>query len=125
MDVNPSPWQIALARTEGALPFLSPELAQVLAMRSLRRLWAVHVRDFPFDGMGLEHNPGIEAAELMRSWYADERRDFLSWVARKGAPPLAGAARAAMAAKGVTERFTAAYDDAEVALARLDVTRHN
>ena len=86
MVAPPSPWQIALARIEGALTFLSPELAEVLAMRSLRRLWAVLVRDFPFDAMGLEHNPGIEAAELMRSWYADERRDFLSWVARKGAP---------------------------------------
>ena len=120
MDAAPSPWQIALARIEGALPFLSPELAEVLAMRSLRRLWAVHVRDFPFDGMGLEHNPGINAAELMRSWYADERRDFLSWIARKGPHPLAAAAREAMAAKGLTERFTAAYDDAEIALTRLD-----
>ena len=76
-----SPWQFALARIEGALSFFSSELAEVLAMRSVRRLWAVHVRDFPFYAMRLEHNPEIEAAELMRSWYADERRDFLSWIA--------------------------------------------
>ena len=102
----PDPWQLALARLEGALPFLSETIAQGLAQRSLRRLWAVHIRDYPFDTIGLEHNPGLHAGELMRSWYAEERRDFLSWVRRRGPPPLARAARLAMAAKGLTESFS-------------------
>lgn len=119
-DRSPAPWQLALARIEGALPFLSADIAQCLAQRSLRRLWTVHIRDFPFETIGLEHNPGLEAGELMRSWYADERRDFLSWVSRRGPPPLAQAAGLALAAKGTSERFTSAYSPAERALDRLD-----
>lgn len=69
----PAPWQLTLARIEGALPFISPELSQCLALASLRRLWRVHVRDYPFDNLGIEHNPGLEADELMRSWYSEER----------------------------------------------------
>lgn len=80
----------------------------------------MHIRDFPFENMGLEHNPGLDAGELMRSWYADERRDFLSWIARRGPPPLAHVARCAMAAKGVSERFTEVYGPADLALERLD-----
>ena len=87
-DASPAPWQIALARLEGALPFLNETIAQALAQRSLRRLWTVHIRDYPFENIGLEHNPGLEAGELMRSWYAEERRDLLSWVSRRGPPPL-------------------------------------
>lgn len=102
------------------LPFVSDTLAQALAQRSLRRLWTVHIRDFPFENIGLEHNPGLEAGELMRSWYAAERREFLSWVRRRGPPPLARAARLALAAKGVQESFAGAYDPADRALARLD-----
>lgn len=101
-------------------PFLSDTIAQALAQRSLRRLWTVHIRDYPFDNIGLEHNPGLEAGELMRSWYVEERRDFLSWVSRRGSPPLASAARLAMAARGVTESFGGAYGPADRALARLD-----
>ena len=86
MPPAPSDWRLALARIEGALPFLSESLAQALAQRCLRRLWAVHIRDYSFENMGLEHNPGLDAGELMRSWYADERRDFLSWVSRRGPP---------------------------------------
>jgi hypothetical protein len=115
-----APWQIALARLDGALPFLSPELAGILAMRSLRRLWQIHVRDYPFDNIGLEHNPGLEAAELMRSWYAKERQDFLSWVSRRGPPALAHIATIALAAKGKAESFSNDYDDADRALTRLD-----
>mgnify|MGYP003385497298 CR=1 FL=1 len=115
-----SDWRLALARIEGALPFLSERLAPALAQRSLRRLWAVHIQGFPFENMGLEHNPGMDAGELMRSWYAEERRDFLSWVNRRGPPPLAHAAQLAMAAKGVSERFTEAYGPADRALERLD-----
>ena len=115
-----APWQIDLARIEGALPFVPDRVARVLAMRALRRMWAVHVRDYPFDTIGLEHNPGLEAGELMRSWYIDQRRDFLSWVSRRGPPPLARAARSAIAAKGLTERWTEAYVDAGTALDRLD-----
>lgn len=120
MPPAPSDWRLALARIEGALPFLSESLAQALAQRSLRRLWAVHIQGFPFENMGLEHNPGLEAGELMRSWYAEERRDFLSWVSRRGPPPLAHAAQLAMAAKGVSERFTETYGPADRALERLD-----
>ncbi len=116
----PAPWQLTLAQIQGALPFLSEAIAQALAQRSLRRLWAVHIRDYPFETIGLEHNPGLEAAELMRSWYAEERRDFLSWVSRKGPPPLAYASTLALAAKGATESFSSAYEAAEIALARLD-----
>lgn len=120
MVLSPPPWQLALARIEGALPFLSAEVADGLALASLRRLWRVHVRDFPQENQGPEHNPGLEASELTRSWYASERRDFLSWIARRGSPPLARAARLALAAKGATESFASAFDPADRALARLD-----
>ena len=80
----------------------------------------MHIRDFAFENTGLEHNPGLEAGELMRSWYADERRDFLSWVSRRGPPPLARAATLALAAKGTSESFASAFEPAEIALARLD-----
>jgi hypothetical protein len=46
MADSPPPWQLALARLEGALPFLSAEIGEGLALASLRRLWRVHVRDF-------------------------------------------------------------------------------
>ena len=120
MAAAPAPWQIALARIEGALPFLSATIARGLAQRSLRRLWTVHIRDYPFENIGLEHNPGLEAAELMRSWYADERHQFLSWVSRRGPPPLARAAVTALAAKCPRESFTGAFADADRALVRLD-----
>ena len=120
MAAAPAPWQIALARIEGALPFLSATIARGLAQRSLRRLWTVHIRDYPFENIGLEHNPGLETAELMRSWYAEERRDFLSWVSRRGPTPLARAAVTALAAKGLSESFSSAYEPAGIALARLD-----
>ena len=116
----PAPWQLALARIEGALPFLSDTIAQCLAQRSLRRLWTAHIRDYPFENIGLEHNPGLETAELMRSWHADERHQLLSWVSRRGPPPLACAAVTALAAKGLNESFSVAYEPAEIALARLD-----
>jgi hypothetical protein len=60
MAHSPPPWQLALARIEGALPFLGAELADGLALASLRRLWRVHVRDFPQENQGPEHNPGLE-----------------------------------------------------------------
>lgn len=80
----------------------------------------MHIRDFPFENIGLEHNPGVDAGELMRSWCTEERRDFLSWVSRRGPPPLARAAGLAMVAKGTSERFTQAYGPADRALERLD-----
>lgn len=120
MVLAPPPWQLALARLEGALPFLSAQVADGLALASLRRLWRVHVRDFPQENQGPEHNPGLEAAELARSWYTAERRDFLSWISRRAAPPLARAARLALAAKGVTESFAGAFEPADRALERLD-----
>src|SRR3546814_12153890 len=89
MALSPPPWQLALARIEGALPFLSAGVADGLALASLRRLWRVHVRDFPQENQGPEHNPGLEAAELTRSWYTAEPRDFLQWISRRGPPPLA------------------------------------
>jgi hypothetical protein len=113
-------WGRDLARLEGALPFLSPTLATMLAQRSLRRLWAHHVTAFPFDDHGLEHVPSPEAGELVRSWSARERQDFCSWIARRGPAPLAEAARILLRAKGLTERFSGPYDPAERALARLD-----
>ncbi|MCO5795152.1 MAG: hypothetical protein HEQ21_20245 [Blastomonas sp.] len=116
----PAPWQLTLARIEGALPFISPELSQCLALASLRRLWRVHVRDYPFDNLGIEHNPGLEADELMRSWYSEERRQFLSWISRRGHPPLAHAAKLAMAAKSHSEGFSETYRPADRALERLD-----
>ncbi len=117
----PAPWQLTLARIEGALPFISPELSECLALASLRRLWRVHVRDYPFDNLGIEHNPGLEADVLLRSWYSEERRQFLSWVSRRGHPPLAHAAKLAMAAKSHTEGFSEIYRPADRALVRLDV----
>ena len=120
MVLAPPPWQLALARIEGALPFLSVEVADGLAMASLRRLWRIHVRDFPQENQGPEHNPGLEAAELTRSWYTAERRDFLSWISRRGAPPLARTAKLALAAKGAPESFARAFEAADRALDRLD-----
>jgi len=120
MTSAPPPWQLALARIEGALPFVSKEVADGLALASLRRLWRVHVRDFPQENQGPEHNPGLEAAELTRSWYAAERRDLLSWIGRRGHPPLARAARLALAGKGQTESFASAFEPADRALERLD-----
>lgn len=120
MVLAPPPWQLTLARIEGALPFLGAEVAEGLALASLRRLWRVHVRDFPQENQGPEHNPGPEAAELTRSWYAEERRDFLSWIARRAPPPLAHAAQLALAAKGATESFSSAFEPADRALERLD-----
>lgn len=120
MASTPTPWQLTLARIEGALPFISPELSECLALASLRRLWRVHVRDYPFDNLGIEHNPGLEASELMRSWYSEERRQFLSWISRRGHPPLAHAAKLVMAAKNHSEGFTETYWPADRALERLD-----
>lgn len=120
MVLSPPPWQLSLARLEGALPYLSAQVVDGLALASLRRLWRVHVRDFPQKNQGPEHNPGIEATELTRSWYAAERRDFLSWIARRGSSPLARAARLTLAAKGTRESFTNAFNAADRALARLD-----
>jgi hypothetical protein len=53
MTPSPPPWQLALARIEGALPFLRAEVADGLARASLRRLWRVHVRDFPLKTLAL------------------------------------------------------------------------
>jgi hypothetical protein len=83
-------------------------------------LWRIHVRDFPQENQGPEHNPGLEASELSRSWYTAERRDFLSWIGRRGPPPLAQAARLTLAAKDAEESFTEAFDPADRALDRLD-----
>lgn len=47
MALSPPPWQLALARLEGALPFLSAQVADGLALASVRRMWRVHIRDFP------------------------------------------------------------------------------
>jgi DNA-binding transcriptional ArsR family regulator len=116
----PAPWPLTLARIEGALPFISAELAECLALASLRRLWRVQVRDYPFDNLGIEHNPGIEASELVRTWYSEERRQFLSWISRRGHPPLAHAAKLVMAAKNHSEGFSEAYLPADRALERLD-----
>lgn len=80
----------------------------------------MHVRDYAFENLGPEHNPGLAAAELTRTWHAAERQDFLSWISRRGPPPLARAARLALAAKGTTESFTSAFDPADRALERLD-----
>ena len=83
----------------------------------------MHVRDYPFDNIGIEHNPGIEADELMRSWYSEERRQFLSWISRRGHPPLARAAKLVMAAKSHSEGFSETYRPADRALERLDALR--
>ncbi len=120
MDRGPPSWQLALARIEGALPFLRAEVADGLARASLRRLWQVHVRDYAFENLGPEHNPGLAAAELTRSWYAAERQDFLSWISRRGPPPLARAATLTLAAKDARESFSGKFAAADRALERLD-----
>jgi DNA-binding transcriptional ArsR family regulator len=116
----PRPWQLAVARIDGALSFLSPRHAALLAALSLRRLWAHHVRAYPFENLGPDHNPGLEAAELVRSQFTGERDAFLSWITRRGAPPLAEAAATVLAAKGGPEVFTRSYAIADGALERLD-----
>ncbi|WP_298284048.1 hypothetical protein [Novosphingobium sp.] len=120
MAPSPSPWQLTLARIEGALPFLSPALTECLALASLRRLWRVHVWDYPFDNLGISHDPGVGATELVRSWYSEERRQFLSWIGRRAPPALAKATKQVLATKGQTEGFTEAYIPADNAIARLD-----
>jgi DNA-binding transcriptional ArsR family regulator len=120
MVPSPARWQLTLARIEGALPFVSPRLAEGLALASLRRLWRIHVRDYTFDNIGIEHDPGIEADELVRSWYSEERRQFLSWITRRAPPPLAQAAQLVLTAKNQTEGFSETYLPADRALARLD-----
>jgi hypothetical protein len=101
-------------------PFLRAEVADGLARASLRRLWRVHVRDYAFENLGPEHNPGLGAAELTRSWYAAERQDFLSWISRRGPPPLARAAQLTLAAKDARESFSGTFAAADRALERLD-----
>jgi DNA-binding transcriptional ArsR family regulator len=120
MPPSPPLWQITFARIEGALPFLSQEIAECLALRSLRRLWHAHVSSYVFDNLGPEHNPGPESHELVRTWHAEERRQFLSWISRRARPPLAKAARQVLAAKSQAEGFTTAFEPADNALARLD-----
>lgn len=120
MATFPALWQLALARIEGALPFLSEQLSEALALASLRQLWQIHVRDYTFENIGLEHDPGPEASELVRSWYAAERRDFLSWVIRRGPSALAAAAKLTLAAKNCAESFSSTFAPADAALDRLD-----
>jgi len=117
---SPAPWQIGLARIEGALPFLSPSLQAMIAARALRRLWAIHVRDYPFENYGSQHEPNLDAHELMRTSYIPERNGFLSWVGRRGPPLLADAARIALAAKDTPETFSSAFENADRALERID-----
>lgn len=76
--------------------------------------------NYPFDNLGIAHNPGVGASELVRSWYAEERRQFLSWIGRRAPPALAKAAKLVLAAKSQAEGFTEAYTPADNALTRLD-----
>lgn len=52
--------------------------------------------------------------------YAAERQDFLSWISRRGPPPLARAARLTLAAKDARESFSGTFAAADRALERLD-----
>ncbi|MDG2514522.1 helix-turn-helix domain-containing protein [Sphingobium yanoikuyae] len=116
----PRPWQIEVARIDGALPFLSQRHGAVLASLSLRGLWAHHVGAYPFENLGPDHDPGLDAAELVRSHYVAERDAFCSWIARRAAPPLAHAAATVLAAKSAPEVFARGYAIADAALERLD-----
>jgi DNA-binding transcriptional ArsR family regulator len=120
MIAPPASWQLTLARIEGALPFLSEPEATLLARRSLRRLWAHHVRAYPFENLGPDHDPGPDAAELVRTHHTAERDAFCSWIARRAAPPLAEAATSVLTAKGLPETFSSTYDPPDSALDRLD-----
>lgn len=120
MSVAPAPWQIGLARLEGAIPFLSPTVRAMLAGRALRRLWACHARDYPFESTGIHHDQDLAQHELMRTFKASERNDFLSWVGRRAPAALAETAQLALAAKSATETFSADFADADRALDRLD-----
>ena len=113
-------WPIILARVEGALPFLPQDVSEILAFRSLARMWRTHLRDFPLAGVGPEHDPGLEAGHLMRTWFANERHAFLAWIVRFGHPPLAAAARISLAARPGQDRRPDPLAAASVALARLD-----
>jgi len=120
MIAPPPSWHLALARIDGALPLLSRTETTLLARRSLRRLWTHHVQSYPFENFGPDHDPGLDAAEMVRCHYAAERDAFCSWIARRAAPPLAEAASSVLTAKGVPETFSPAYTDADAALDRLD-----
>lgn len=51
---------------------------------------------------------------------ADKRQDFLSWIGRRGPPPLARAAQLTLAAKDARESFSSTFAAADRALERLD-----
>lgn len=120
MALAPPPWQVSLARLEGALPFLPETLAECLALASLRRLWHAHVQAYPFENIGLEHDAGADSIELTRSWHTQERTAMLSWLTRVGPPVLARGASRALAAKGARRGGDGAWTTADRALARLD-----
>ncbi|WP_185928876.1 hypothetical protein [Sphingomonas sp. IC081] len=109
-----------VARIDGALPLLSRTEAMLLARISLRRLWNHHVSAYPFENLGPDHDPGLDAAELVRSYHVAERDAFISWIARRAAPPLAHAAATVLAAKGAPEVFARSYAIADSAAERLD-----
>lgn len=120
MSAKPSSWQLDLARLEGALDFLPETIGNIWAMRSLQRIWRVHIRDYPFENIGLEHDSGIHSSELMRSWYSEERGSLLAWIQRRGTPSLVLAAQCAAVAKCDGNALPQGFADAEAALARLD-----
>ena len=120
MQPPPPPWQVSLARLEGALPFLPDALAECLALASLRRLWHTHVQAYPFENTGLEHDAGVDSRELTRSWHSSERTAMLSWLGRMGPPALSRAATICLTAKGARRGGDGSWAAAERALARLD-----
>ena len=69
MNASPSSWHLEVARIDGALPLLSRTEAMLLARISLRRLWNHHVSAYPFENLGPDHDPGLDAAELVRSYH--------------------------------------------------------
>lgn len=120
MNASPSSWHLEVARIDGALPLLSRTEAMLLARISLRRLWNHHVSAYPFENLGPDHDPGLDAAELVRSYHVADRDAFISWIARRAAPPLAHAAATVLAAKGAPEVFARSYAIADSAAERLD-----
>ena len=115
---SPLPWPLALARLQGALPWLPKAITPLLALRSLDRLWAHHVTCYPFD-VGVEFAGNREVDALVRSVHRREARGFASWIARRGSPAIAQAATTALRIMGTTENFSG-LADADIALDRLE-----
>lgn len=91
-------WQLKAAKVEGLIPFIFEGFDEVVALRSIARTWAFFVRDYPFQE-GILHVANLDQNEIMRSWYSEERRQFVSFLRRSRHPTIKRCADAILRAK--------------------------